>query len=46
MQSLEVEPQIELVEEAIKTIDLEVGIKPLVAIQVEIVEIVVEQPKV
>jgi hypothetical protein len=32
MQSLEVEPQVELVEEAIKTIDLEVGIKPLVVV--------------
>jgi hypothetical protein len=42
MQFLEVEPHIELVEEAIKTIDLEVGTKPLVVVQVETSEIIIE----
>ncbi len=32
IQSLEVEAQIELMEEEVKTIDLEVGTKPLVVI--------------
>ncbi len=41
--TLEVEPSIELVEEEVKTTNLEVGIKPLVAEQIEITQIVVEQ---
>jgi hypothetical protein len=45
MQPLEVEPQIEFVEEEVKTTNLEVGIKLLVVVQVETIEIVVEQPK-
>jgi hypothetical protein len=44
MQSLEVEPQIKLVKEVVKTITSKVDTKPLVVIQVEAIEIVVEQP--
>jgi len=43
---LEVEPQIELVEEEVKTANPKVGVEPLVAMQVEITEIIVEKPKV
>jgi hypothetical protein len=39
---MEVEPYIELVEEEIKTTDLEVSIEPPVIVQVETIEIVVE----
>ncbi len=45
MQPLEVERQIEVVEQAVKTTNSEVGIKPLVVIQVETIETIVEQPK-
>ncbi len=40
MQTLEVEPHIELVEEEVKIIDLDVGIEPLVDVQVETTKIV------
>ncbi len=42
MQSLEVKPQIELVEEAIRTTNSKVGTKPLFVIQVETIETIVE----
>ncbi len=52
MQLLKVKPQIKLVEEEVKTVEpnvqvktveLEVGIEPLVAIQVETTKIIVEE---
>ncbi len=46
IQPLEVEPQIELMEEEVRTTNLEVGTKPLVVIQVETTKIVVEETNV
>jgi len=55
IQFLEIKPQIELVEEEVKTIDtdihvrianLKVGIRPLVVVQVEITKIIVEETSV
>ncbi len=43
MQPLEVKPQIKVVEYAIKTTNSEVGTKPLVVVQVETIETIVEQ---
>ncbi len=43
MQPLEVELHSKLMEEEVKTTDLEVGIEPLVVVQVETRKIVVEQ---
>jgi hypothetical protein len=42
MQFLKVEPQIELVEEVVKTIDSKVGTKSLVDVQFEITKTIVE----
>jgi hypothetical protein len=42
---LEVEPQIELVEGEVRIVDLEVGAEPLVAIQVETIETIMEKPE-
>ncbi len=44
IQPLEVKPKIELVEKEVRTIDPKVGIEPLVDVQVETKNIVVEQP--
>ncbi len=55
IQLLEIEPQIELVEEEVRTTDteihvriakLEVGIGPLVVVQVETTKIIVEETSV
>ncbi len=43
MQPLEVEPHIELMEEEVRTANLEVGIEPLVVVQVYTTEIANEQ---
>ncbi len=42
---LEVKPHIELMEEEVKIIDSKVGTKPLVVVQVETSETIVEQLK-
>jgi hypothetical protein len=42
MKPLEVKPQSKLVEEEVRIIDFEVGKEPLVVVQVEIIEIIVE----
>ncbi len=43
MKPLKVKPQSKLVEEEVRIIDFEVGKEPLVVVQVEIIEIIVEQ---
>jgi hypothetical protein len=42
MQTLEVEPHIELVVEEVRIINSEVGVEPLVDVQVEITKTIVE----
>jgi uncharacterized protein YneF (UPF0154 family) len=46
MQSLKVEPQIELVEEVVRTTYSKMGTKPLDSIQVEVTKTIIEQPKI